>query len=144
MIIAFAKTSAAFCLGHKTVTRRSWNPTHRAKFHAGYIFDAWSNGPHRGGKFMGKGRITVTPYEEPMRDIPGSDYVAEGFEFMDALGIPVSKGLTARDLYRSWLTANATAKITVVRFEVLTVEGWALREFEPLRIRYTQLTAQAA
>lgn len=66
-IISFAKTTAALLAGHKSVTRRYWNPRHALSFKPGEIVQAWDKSPRFGGKMVAEIKI-VAVYKEMMKD----------------------------------------------------------------------------
>lgn len=88
MIISFGWTSAAFRALQKDTTRRKWKAKHAAKFEAGKMVDAWSAGPHRKGKPIGRIQIESVVLEK-LCDIPSEDCYREGFHFLEALGYKI-------------------------------------------------------
>jgi len=78
VIVSFQKTVEAIQDGTKTVTRRFWQGSHAAKFKPGMIVDAWTAGPHRGGEFIRKIRITEYPYRQSMYSMTDEDFEREG------------------------------------------------------------------
>ncbi|SRR6266496_731484 len=52
MIISFGWTLHALLAGRKTVTRRCWQERTAEKCPVGSVHQAWSKGPHRGGKHV--------------------------------------------------------------------------------------------
>jgi len=97
MIISFAYTAEAFLSGRKTVTRRMWKPRtlamwQRAWDEGRHVHDAVDKALYRGGKRIGKLRLTCRPYQEWLGDMPESDLKAEGGlwaskrEFIDLFG----------------------------------------------------------
>lgn len=121
MIIAFAQTTPALLAGAKTVTRRQWSDRHHAQMVArvGEIVDAWSAGPHRGGKPVAKIRL-LSVTRERTADIPDSDWDAEGFAYMEERGILLGGEVACADLWRRWREASDLVT-SVVRFELVEV-----------------------
>lgn len=90
-IISFAHTTPALLAGHKTVTRRYWNPRHAASFTPGEIVQAWDKSPRFGGKKVAEIKLLAV-YPEHMIDAPDEDYAHEGFVWMCENGFPLFKG----------------------------------------------------
>ena len=134
-IISFAKTTAALLAGHKSVTRRYWNPRHAASFKPGEIVQAWDKSPRFGGKKVAEIKI-LSIVKEDMKDAPDEDYAKEGFVFMATHGISLYKvakkywppdGIVIPTLrYWEWwknhLDENGENAPYVVRFEVTNIE----------------------
>lgn len=120
-IISFAMTTDALKAGRKTVTRREWKDSHAARFKPGEIVEAWTAGPHRGGKPFGTIRI-VSVTKEPTRFIPDSDWDAEGFAYMDEHGINVGAEVTCAQLWSEWRN-HPTLENWVIRFAVVEIYG---------------------
>jgi hypothetical protein len=126
MILAFSKTTEALLAGRKSVTRREWGDRHyenvKRKFDDAtakgepFHMQAWSASPHRGGKQIGKVVITSLT-REPTRDIPDSDWEAEGFEYMEHNGIDVGPDQACVELWNQW-RSDQDKITTVVRFEL--------------------------
>ncbi|NOS85250.1 MAG: hypothetical protein HOP31_08935 [Ignavibacteria bacterium] len=126
-IISFAKTTAALLAGHKSVTRRYWNPRHAASFKPGETVQAWDKSPRFGGKKVAEIKILAV-YQEDMKDAPESDYEKEGFQYMCDNNIPLYKVgktdcLPDRAYWRWWRTTKDEKWKTawVVRFEVTKI-----------------------
>ena len=71
MIISFSKTVEPFLSGTKSVTRRVWKPRTLAMWQKAwddgrYVHDAVDKGLHRGGKRIGKIRLTCRPYQQAL------------------------------------------------------------------------------
>src|SRR4030095_966481 len=124
-IISFAYTTPALLAGHKTVTRRYWNPRHAASFSPGEIVQAWDKSPRFGGKKVAEIRITAI-YQENMIDAPDEDYKKEGFEYMCAEGICLKhrgkEYLPTKAYWRGWKTCKEEFQsVWVVRFELIKI-----------------------
>jgi len=100
MILSFAWTTDALLLGKKTCTRRLWSErTARAWVNAynsdRLIHSAWNKMPLcRDAKKIADIRLTKSPYQERLTDMPQSDLEAEGGlwssleEFINLFGSP--------------------------------------------------------
>jgi hypothetical protein len=77
-ILSFGWTSDRLLSGRKTVTRRKWK---RAWVKKGELVQAWSKGPHRGGRKLGILRILNVNIEYWRHDTFLHDHEAqrEGF-----------------------------------------------------------------
>lgn len=123
MIISFGWTTPALVAGHKTVTRRDWNPKHAAKFKAGMLVDAWNTSPrnvHMNPHKVAVIRLTRDPYLQRTRQAPIEDWDAEGFEYLSERGVLVG-GKTPETLWNEWHQHDNTNELYVVRFEVVEV-----------------------
>lgn len=119
-IISFARTTPALIARQKTVTRREWTDAHAARFKVGELVQAWSASPHRRGHRIGIIRITALN-KEPTRQIPETDWEAEGFAYMAANGLELAKDVSCRELWEQWRT-DATHVTWVIRFEVEEID----------------------
>ena len=123
MIISFGWTTPALVAGHKTVTRRDWNPKHAARFKAGMLVDAWNTSPRnvRGNPHkVATIRLTADPYLEWTNRAPSAEWDAEGFQYLSAHAHKIN-GITPRRLWGRWHTASTAEFLYVVRFEVVEV-----------------------
>ncbi len=119
-IIAFAETTEALLAGAKTCTRREWNDSHALTFHAGEEVQAWDRSPRTGrGKRVGTIRLTCAPYKEYANNAPDADYAAEGFEYMSAHGLTLFGGARPEEVWASWVNAEMSYALWVVRFELV-------------------------
>ncbi len=118
-IISFAETTLALLAGHKTVTRREWTERHARSFTAGELVQAWDKSPRIGGKRVGTIRLTQTPYRERSDAIPGGDWAAEGFAYMEEHGLTLFGGATPAQVWASWIMDPRT--LWVVRFELSAI-----------------------
>jgi hypothetical protein len=121
VIISFGWTTPALLAGQKTVTRREWNPKHAAKFKAGMLVDAWNTSPrnvHMNPRKVATIRIVEDPYLQSTRQIPDSEWDAEGFEYLSANGLNVD-GKTPEALWFDWRRQGNEQRLYVVRFEVV-------------------------
>ena len=116
MIISFAWTTDALLAGRKTCTRRDWNREYAAKFVKGTVADAYDRLPRVHGKPVGKVEIQRPPYPERLRDIPDSDYEAEGLKFMEEKGLLI-RGITPREWFDNWRASDQV--LFVVRFALV-------------------------
>jgi len=124
MIIAFAHTTPALLAGRKSVTRRAWCARTvalaRRQFAEGKLIDAWDKSPRAHGRKVATIRLTEEPRLERTREIPDSDFEAEGFGFMEERGILLGKE-PVREVWDAW-RANERSVLVVVRFEVVSIE----------------------
>lgn len=81
--ISFAYTTPALLAGHKTVTRRDWDPSYANRFERGELVNAYNRSPRHHGEKVATLRIVSVTYE-PNALAPASDYEAEGFAFLAA------------------------------------------------------------
>jgi len=117
MIISFAWTTFAVINGTKTVTRRVWADRTLATWHRAWdrgelIHDAYDRLPYRGGKLIGRIRLTCRPYREALLDMPEEDVAAEG-------GLWPTKHEFIRG-FRDRGQGDETTQVAVVRFELVT------------------------
>lgn len=115
MIISFAHTTPALLAGRKTVTRRDWKPEHAAKFKPGMICDAWNYSPRvvkRNPHKVAEIEI-VSVTRESTKDMPDSDYAAEGFGYLDE----IEGGRYWVCFFSRWIRFPET--LYVVRFKVV-------------------------
>lgn len=131
MNISFASTTPALLAGHKSVTRRSWSS--RTEKIARKVCDsgdpvmAYDKSTRNGGKPVAIIKLTSV-YVETLIDMPDTDYVAEGFEWMWLNGkVPkVDPWHIETDAPRysmRWFRAaqESDMNFTVVRFLLLRV-----------------------
>jgi hypothetical protein len=117
--ISFARTTPALLAGAKTVTRRVWKPKHTAKFTKGRQFTALDKDRRYGGKPIAVCEMIEDAHEEPTREIPDSDWEAEGFAYMEANGLLLNDDLECAKQWRLWRQSDKSA--TVVRFKLIRV-----------------------
>lgn len=122
-IISFAYTTAALLAGHKTVTRRYWNPRHANMFKPGETVQAWDKSPRFGGKKVAEIKI-IAIYQENSKDMPDEHYAKEGFQYMLDNKIPIGKRgkypiWTDESYWRAW--KGAQDDVYVVEFELIKV-----------------------
>lgn len=123
-IISFAWTTPAFVARRKTVTRRDWRPEYAARWTAGDLFSAYDRQPRHGGEEIGVGRLIATPYLQHVRDMPESDYEAEGFDYLEEHPelMPAKwkkESMSMRDRWMWWRASDE--RLWVVRFKVIIV-----------------------
>lgn len=118
--ISFAWTTPALLVGQKTVTRRDWSEVHARGFRKGDLVEAFDKQARFGGKKVAVIRLTETPYQESTGLAPDGDWEAEGFEYLQHLGILVD-GLLPAVLWRSWKMFPQL--LWVVRFKI----GWIVK-----------------
>ena len=119
MIISFAWTTSAFMAKRKTCTRRDWDDNYALRWKKDSVHQAVNRQLRYGGKFIGKIRLTETPYKELTSNAPLSDYYAEGFDYLQLNGHKVN-GMTPNELWVEWQCLNPV-ELWVVRFEILEV-----------------------
>lgn len=117
-VISFAWTTPALLAGKKTCTRRDWNDKYADAFNRGEIVLAYDRQPRYKGKPVATIQLTAKPYLQSTKDAPASDYQAEGFEYLQALGKKVD-GLSPAALWRAWHLYPQM--MYVVRFELMRV-----------------------
>ena len=83
MILSFAYTEKEFLSGDKTETRRNWKPRtlrmwQKAWDEGRLIHDAVNRGLHRGGRRIGKLKLTARPDLEALRTMTAANLKAEG------------------------------------------------------------------
>jgi len=127
--ISFAWTTPALVTGHKTVTRREWQDDYAHRFHAGDPVTALDRERRYKGQPVGLLRLTAEPELQQTDDAPKTDYVAEGFLYLDWLNEKVD-GLTPQALWRAW--SKTPRFLWVVRFELVRLSPYG----EELRGRY--------
>lgn len=119
MIISFARTTPALLAGAKTVTRRDWKEGHANKFKPGMLVDAYDKSPRNGGRKVAVIRILSIQWGST-RNLPMSEWIAEGFNWMSQHGIPLhARGMTCTELWDDWFTHPRMK--WVVRFELVEV-----------------------
>ena len=123
MDLSFAWTTPALVSGHKTVTRRDWDEGYARRFPGGDLVTALDRQRRHGGKPVGLIRIVRAPYLESTAEAPDSDWEAEGFAFLEPLGIKVDK-LSPRTLWRVWHMPIHAKPMWVVRFELVRLTPW--------------------
>ena len=129
MDLSFAWTTPALVAGRKSCTRRDWDAGYARRFPGGAIVTALNRQRRHGGKPVAAIRILRAPYFESTAEAPPSDYQAEGFDYLEALGAKVD-GLAPRTLWRVWHLRSRARSMWVVRFELveLTAFGLQLRD----------------
>ena len=80
--ISFALTLSELSSGKKTQTRRAWQDDYAKSFvryfEDGIEIPALDKGQHRGGKEIGKIRLTEKPYQQLLSEMPITDLEKEG------------------------------------------------------------------
>lgn len=124
--ISFGYTWPAFVARQKTVTRRDWKPRTAKRFEAGLVFEAMNKQAMYGGVPIGKARMTVDAYQQPLDQMPVEDFEAEGFRWLREHLHLVPKSCQDQIWYPctmqaflAWKAARST--LWVVRFEVLEI-----------------------
>ncbi len=120
LIISFAWTVPALIARRKKCTRRDWNESYAAKFHAGDLVQAYDKSPRIGGKRIGTVKLICTPYQEPAAAVANEpeDWENEGFAYLTEIGVTVH-GKTPKDFWNGWLTSQYY--VWVVRFEIVEI-----------------------
>lgn len=129
MDLSFAWTTPALVAGRKSCTRRDWDAGYARRFPGGAIVTALNRQRRHGGKPVAAIRILRAPYLESTAEAPDSDYQAEGFDYLETLGVKVDK-MAPRVLWRVWHHPSMARPMWVVRFELveLTAFGLQLRD----------------
>lgn len=84
LIMSFDWTTPALLAEEKTVSRRHWKDRHAQKYRKGMRVQAWDHQPRtRKGQHKAWIRLREAPYKQPLCYMPDSDWVAEGFRYMD-------------------------------------------------------------
>ena len=114
MIICFKLTLKEFLSGKKTVTRKDWLSRNTDRWQRWFDLrkvehDAYDTIPGRGGKKIGRIRLTERPYLEYLRDMPEEDLIHEG-GMCDTL-----------EKFYSFVGCDPDRLMTVIRFEVIEV-----------------------
>lgn len=114
MILSFALTTRQFLAGIKTETRRDWKDRTLAIWQKSYdegrlVHDAVDKGLHRGGKRIGKFKLTARPIREPLSSMTEENLKREGL--LEAVK-------TAEGFCR-FVNQPITKQMTVIRFEKL-------------------------
>lgn len=113
--ISFAWTTPALLARRKTCTRRDWKPEWAAKFAAGELVEATDRQLRFGGRRVAIIRLDRAPYLESTADMPDSDFEAEGFPYLAAIGARIG-GLSPQQLWAKW--REHPQPLFVVRFTV--------------------------
>ena len=116
-IISFAWTTPAIKARRKTCTRRDWNDVYAGRFQAGELLAGYNRSPRFGGHQIAIVQLTVKPYKEPLRDVPDSDWEAEGFAYLTEIGALINGGMTPQQLWNLWRQTQALE--WVIRFEIV-------------------------
>ena len=116
MIISFSWTTPALLAGAKTCTRRHWTPSHARKIRDGQLVDAWDRLPRvKGARKVATIRITAAPELQSTMQIPGSDWFAEGFDWLSHFGT-LDDAKVAHAIWTGW--RSKAQLLYVVRFEL--------------------------
>ena len=123
--------------GIKKVTRRNWSDAYATRFKRGSIHTISDKDFRYGGKIIGRIEIIKTPYREPVSQIPASDYVKEGFKYLDQHPYLLSSKFqtdlkkhgmkTMKDWFAKWPGYETPF---VVRFKILSITNEAKAELE--------------
>lgn len=117
-IISFAWTTPALLAGVKCVTRRDWQDRYALSFEKGERCQAWDKSPRTGqGKRVGTIELTASPVKESTRNIPGEDWVNEGFEYLAATGT-YEESERAERIWTDW--RGAPRCLWVIRFRLVS------------------------
>jgi hypothetical protein len=105
----------------KTVTRRDWTERHARQFRAGELIAAYDRNPRFGGQHVATICLTHVPVFDPLRNMPDSDYEAEGFAYMTMHGLRLSVNgpLPTRDYFELWRRSGDS--MWVVRFRLVMI-----------------------
>lgn len=117
--ISFAWTTPALVAGRKTVTRREWTDRYASTFRASQVVDAYNRQPRFRGERVATIRLTRPPYKQSTRDAPDEDYAAEGFQYLEELGVAVD-GMAPKLLWRAWKLYPRD--MWVIRFELVQLD----------------------
>lgn len=115
-IISFAWTTPAILARRKTCTRRDWNDRYAQSFQAGEMLAGYNRSQRYGGHQICVISLTQKPYREPLRNVPDSDWEAEGFAYLTEIGAKVN-GMTPQELWDVW--KQTWDPEWVVRFEIV-------------------------
>jgi hypothetical protein len=116
MIVSFAYTVDALLAGRKKCTRRDWNADYARRFKEGSVHLAYDRLPRVHGKKVGNIKITQKPYLENTRDIPDTDFEAEGLKYMEENGLLIC-GITPRQWFDNW--RGSDKDLWVVRLDLV-------------------------
>lgn len=71
-------------------------------------------------------KLAYKPFVQPSDQAPPDDYEAEGFAYLSSIGAKVD-GHSPEALWRLW--HSHAMDFWVVRFEVVSIEEWALQKY---------------
>lgn len=111
-IISFSLTEDALLSGRKTVTRRTWKPSHMQNWQTWFdegrrTHDAYNKIPIAGGKRIARIHLTERPYWEKLSEMPESDLEKEGGMVDSLYG------------FYKLIDASPSTTVAVIRFEVI-------------------------
>ncbi len=112
-IISFNWTVPALRARAKTCTRRDWAERYAQSFRRGELVQAWDKLPRAGGKRIGTIQLTADPVQTS--DLPITDWVREGFQYLSDRGIMLN-GKTPEVLWMDWRTKRTS--LWVIRFRI--------------------------
>jgi hypothetical protein len=125
-IISFGYTWPALISGAKSCTRRQWKHTYAARFNHGEVVLAYDRDPRYGGQPVARLQLTARPKWESMREMPDSDYEAEGFAWfaehpgwVSASARDQIWGACTREAFEAWRQSGGWCY--VMRFKVVEV-----------------------
>ena len=118
-IISFARTMPAILARRKTCTRREWNDNYALQCHKGDVVAGYDRNPRFGGRQICTIKLTENPYKDRYCALPYSDWVAEGFEYLEVIGATVGQ-LTPREIWGEW--KNSAECCWVIRFEIVEIK----------------------
>lgn len=131
----------SFVANAKSVTRRNWKPQTAKAYVKGAEFDAYDTAPFVGGKIIGRARVTHGVYLERLKDCPDEDYVAEGFAWLNTHPQCIPKAARreawaqdecSRAAFDHWRNSLQDSCVYVVRFEIISIEDWAVAKLSKL------------
>jgi hypothetical protein len=126
--IVFGWTTPAMLAGAKSVIRCPWAAKTAARFHAGDLVAGCERSPRAGGRPLALLRLLADPIREPLADMPDTDYVAEGWQWLFEHPDVLAASRYARSLRQDDFSWQAFERwrarplsTWVVRFELLAV-----------------------
>jgi hypothetical protein len=121
--ISIGWTLPALLAGAKTVTRQGWKERGPGRLCAGAVVPIYDRPKAFGGAQIATIRLTADPSFEPLRDMPDSDYEAEGWRWLhdhpEAWGKAIRREDVSWAAFEQWRARPYT--IWVIRFELVEV-----------------------
>jgi len=118
VIVSFAWTSAALLSGHKSCTRREWDPVHAEHYRAGMVVDAWDRLPRvKGAKRIGTIRVSRPPYRQMSHLTLPEDFHREGFAWLQRYGT-TDDVVRVSEIWAGWRTHPVD--LWVLEFELVS------------------------
>jgi len=118
--ISMAYVTPAFVTGNKTVTRRDWALRTVGMFEYGTKVLVWNKQARFGGEPIGVLELTENPFKQKTSKMPVSDYVAEGFAYIDEMLWEMGdESKPLENLFFYWQRSDQY--LSVIKFKTLEV-----------------------